>query len=243
MLRKHMRRMILAGTLLALALPVWAQRGPGRNMRQGMGSGTCQAVISSIPKQELDAVEAEGLLYLREEEKLARDVYIELHSQWGTSIFLNISRSEQRHFDALQILLERYGLPDPAAKMEAGDFQNTELQKLYADLVSQGATSLSAALRVGATIEDLDIHDLEKALSLTDNDDLKMVYQNLQQGSNNHMRAFVGRLEALGETYEAQYISAEALTEILAKPRNSGNGCGRGGNGNKRLGQGNGTGS
>jgi len=92
-------------------------------------------------------------------------------------------------------------------------------------------------LGVGATIEDLDIYDLNKALASTDNDDLKTVYQNLLQGSQNHIQAFVGRLEAIGESYEAQYISAAELTEILAKPDNGGNGNGRGRNRQRRLGQ------
>ena len=164
-------------------------------------------------------------------------MYTELYAQWGTPIFNNISQSEQRHFDALQVLLERYGLTDPASNNEKGYFQNWDLQTLYSDLVSQGKTSLSAALRVGATIEDLDIHDLNKALASTDNDNLKTVYQNLLQGSQNHIQAFVGRLEAIGESYEAQYISAAELTEILAKPDNAGNGNGRGRNRQRRLGQ------
>jgi len=234
---KQGKTFILATMILALLVPAWAQRGSGRNMKQQMGFCNCQAVIASIPKQDLDATEIEQLAFLREEEKLARDVYTELYAQWGTPIFNNISQSEQRHFDALQVLLERYGLTDPASNNEKGYFQNSELQTLYSELVSQGETSLSAALRVGATIEDLDIHDLNKALASTDNDDLKTVYQNLLQGSQNHIRAFVGRLEAIGESYEAQYISAAELTEILAKPDNAGNGNGRGRNRQRRLGQ------
>ena len=230
--------MISAITLFTLALPVWAQRGAGQNMRHGMETCNCQAVISSIPKQDLDATEIEQLTFMREEEKLARDVYTELYLQWGTPIFNNISQSEQRHFDALQVLLERYGLPDPAANSKRGYFQNSELQQLYSDLVSQGSPSLSAALRVGATIEDLDIRDLQKALAATDNQDLKAVYQNLKQGSENHLRAFVGRLQAIDEGYVAQYISAAELAEILVKADNSGNGYGRGSR-QRRLGQAN----
>jgi hypothetical protein len=94
---------------------------------------------------------------------------------------------------------------------------------------------------VGATIEDLDIHDLDQALAATDNDDFRIVYRNLQEGSRNHMRAFVGQLEVLGETYVAQYIGAAALAEILASPRNTGMGNGGGGNGPRGVGRGNGT--
>ena len=160
---KQGKTIILATMILVLLIPAWAQRGSGRNMKHQMGFCNCQAVISSIPKQDLDATEIEQLTFLREEEKLARDVYTELYSQWGMPIFNNISQSEQRHFDALQVLLERYELNDPASNSEKGYFQNSELQILYSHLVSQGEASLSAALKVGATIEDLDYVDLEEA--------------------------------------------------------------------------------
>ena len=212
MLVGFIKKAAICGALFILAVPAWAQRGQGLG-RQGI-QGNC--LIDAVPKQELDATEAAGLAYMREEEKLARDVYAKLYSRWGARIFANISRSEQRHFDELKLLLDRYELADPAADSPAGVFQNTDLQALYTDLIAQGDASPSAALRVGARIEDMDIHDLDNALAATDNDDLRIVYQNLKWGSENHMRAFVGRLQALGETYTAQYISEAALTEILS---------------------------
>jgi len=54
------------------------------------------------------------LTYIREEEKLARDVYLYLYDMWGSSIFDNISVSEQAHMDAIKTLIDRYGLDDPA---------------------------------------------------------------------------------------------------------------------------------
>jgi len=129
----------------------------------------------------------------------------------------------------------------PAANNAVGVFTDLGLRTLYGDLVAQGQVSPAAALRVGATIEDLDIHDLDQALAATDNDDFRTAYQNLQEGSRNHMRAFVGQLEVLGETYVAQYIGAAALAEILASPHKAGMGNGRGGNGPMGVGRGNGT--
>jgi hypothetical protein len=166
-------------------------------------------------------------------------VYTALHSKWPVPIFANISQSEQRHFDALKVLLDRYGLPDPAADNAPGVFQDSGLQTLYSDLVAQGQSSLQAALRVGATIEDLNLRALEKALAATDNNDLRIVYQNLQNGSENHMRAFADRLAATGESYAAQYISATTLSEIVSRPNNAGMGYGRG-NGPRGNGRGNG---
>jgi hypothetical protein len=231
---------IILASLLLTAQAAWAQRGAGWARQRGMGRGLgiCQTLIASIPSQALDATEADQLTYMREKEKLARDVYMTLYSKWAAPIFRNIYQSEQRHGDALKLLLDRYGLPDPAANGAVGVFQNAGLQALYGDLVSQGAASFPAALRVGATIEDLDLRDLGKAVAATDNNDLRMVYQNLQQGSRNHLQTFVGRLQAAGESYTAQYVSAATLEEILSGP--SGVGMRYAGRGNKGLGRGNG---
>jgi len=56
----------------------------------------------------------------------------------------------------------------------------------------------------------------------TDNEDLALVYQNLMKGSRNHMRAFAGLLEANGISYEAQFISADLLEQILSTPKERG---------------------
>ena len=232
-------KLIIAGFLLASALPAWAQQGAGRNAQRGAGNGICRNLLDSVPKSELDSDEAAQLTYLREEEKLARDVYLALYSKWGARIFWNISLSEDRHSNALRLLLDRYGLPDPAENKAPGIFENSELQDLYSDLVAQGESSLSEALRVGATIEDLDFHDLEKALAATDNHDLEIVYGNLQRGTQNHMQAFVRQLEARSESYDAQYMDAAALEGILSMPHNRGMGFGRRGSGLQRMGRGN----
>jgi len=154
-------------------------------------------------------------------------------------IFGNISQSEDRHFSAIKLLLDRYELPDPAANHAPGVFRNEGLQPLYIDLTKQGKISLKSAMRVGATIEDLDMHDLEKASAATDNSDLKLVYQNLRQASENHMRAFVRQLAAAGETYAPQYITPEAFSEIVASPQQTGMVFGARGNGQRGLGRGN----
>jgi hypothetical protein len=103
-----------------------------------------------------------------------------------------------------------------------GVFSDPGLQQAFDQLFAQGSQSLIDALVVGATIEDLDIHDLEVALSRTDNEDLSIVYQNLWKGSRNHLRSFVGLLEANGVTYEPQYISQEEFDAIVDSPKEHG---------------------
>jgi hypothetical protein len=143
---------------------------------------------------DLTADEEYWLIYMREEEKLARDVYFYLYDKWNSRIFNNIPRSEQRHMDSIKSLLDSYRISDPTAGKVKGEFTNEKLQALYNELINQGSVSLVEALKVGVIIEETDIDDLEKAISLTNRNDIKTVYNNLLQGSLNHLGAFNSKL-------------------------------------------------
>ena len=84
---------------------------------------------------------------------------------------------------------------------------------------------------VGATIEDLDLHDLEVAAAATKDENARAVYANLARASRNHLRAFTSLLAAEGGTYAPQFIDAATYASILAGPMERGGpgGCGRGG--------------
>ncbi len=165
----------------------------------------------------LSPEEQADLLHMREEEKLARDVYLTLYEKWQLPVFQNIARSEQTHMDAVAALLPAYGLEDPVAQTgdERGVFTDPDLQALYDQLVEQGSASIVDALTVGATIEDLDIKDLNEALGRTDQEDIRLVYENLKKGSENHMRAFVSNLQSRGADYTPQYISEAEYQAIV----------------------------
>ncbi len=195
---KHATVLSILGFVLVAAMPSWAQHGRGfRNTGQN-GSRDCSCLEASSIAQPLSDEEANWLLNMREEEKLARDVYLTLYAKWQLRIFDNISASEQRHFDAVGRLIVRYGLADPADPT-VGNFVNSELQKLYNDLIIQGAVSVSEALRVGVAIEELDISDLQSAIAVSDNTDILTVYANLLRGSTNHLRAFNRQLQAVDQ--------------------------------------------
>ena len=169
-------------------------------------------VMDSDP---LNDSEISGVLFMREEEKLARDVYLNLFEKWGFQVFDNISRSEQCHMDAMALVLDRYNLPDPAALMERGEFFNTDLQALYDQLIERGLADEIEGLKVGAFIEETDIIDIQNEIdNLEGNEDIKFIYTNLLNGSKNHLRAFVGNLAAQGVTYEPVILDQETLDEI-----------------------------
>lgn len=174
-------------------------------------------VETQVVVQETLEDSAEGILYMREEEKLARDVYLTLYDYWGFRTFIQIAQSEQKHMDSVGALIVGQGLEDPIVDAQVGEFKNTTLAALYTTLVQQGLQSPTDAYRVGAIIEDLDIYDLENFLSLTDDAAEKAVYSNLLRGSENHMRSFLKQLSRYGQSYEAQYITSERLALIVQR--------------------------
>ena len=181
------------------------------------GSATSlEKVLASTSAQPVDDGEAAGLVTMREEEKVARDVYTALYARWQSPVFKNIAASEQKHMDAVLALLRRYGITDPVGSHPAGAFSDPAMQQLYESLVAQGSASLTEAYTVGALIEDLDIADLQRHLKETDNTDITRVYQNLERGSRNHMRSFVSSLSSSGVSYTPQYISQEEFDAIVA---------------------------
>ena len=171
----------------------------------------------------LDYEEEQSLIYMREEEKLARDVYLTFYEQWEGTVFANIAESEQTHTDTIEEMLEKYGLPDPVVDDTIGAFVNSFLLEKYYELVAKGQVSELDALMVGAFIEELDIIDLQEAVEQTDEEDLEQLYSNLMRGSRNHLRAFAERIEeATGEDYSAQLLDQEAVDAIVNTPFETG---------------------
>jgi hypothetical protein len=192
--------MLLALSLVFVSAGLCVAGAAASVMNPGAGKAQNTVLLPSA-NSTLDENEIEGLLQMREEEKLARDVYLKMYEKWGKRVFKNIVESEQRHMDAVLSLLKKYNLTDPAAENSVGEFENTTIQDLYDDLVAAGSVSLVEALRVGVDIEELDIEDLQNFLDNTDNPDIKTVYQNLLEGSLNHLSAFTFQLDRLGATY------------------------------------------
>ena len=182
-----------------------------------------QVQLALLPLGVLTAEEEAGLIFMREEEKLAHDVYVQLNTLWQQVIFSNIAQSEQTHTEAVLLLLERYAVVDPVGLNPPGVFVDPALQGLYDLLTAQGSVSLVDALVVGAEIEEIDILDLDRYLNELDaNDDIRLVYENLQKGSRNHLRAFVNALARQNVTYVPQHLSTQAYEDIINSPTESG---------------------
>ncbi|MCF6167006.1 DUF2202 domain-containing protein [Lutibacter sp.] len=164
---------------------------------------------TQLTQQEID-----DLLFLREEEKLARDVYLFSYDKYAETIFNSISQSEQQHMNSVLTLLNTYGIADPASS-ERGVFKNQTLQSLYNDLTTQSDISLLEALKVGAIIEDLDLNDIHEDESNTTKEDIINVYEKLSCGSRNHLRSYTSQLLSNGENYIPQFISLAEFEEVI----------------------------
>ena len=202
------------------------------------------AVLPISSSSTLTATEIEALQFMREEEKLARDVYLVLYDQWGLPIFQNIASSEQVHMDTVVDLMQRYEIADSAANLGPGQFANADLQALYDQLVANGSQSLADALRVGALVEETDIADLENRLIVMENGEVSQAFNNLLQGSFNHLRSYVSMLERqTGDVYQPQVLTAAAYADILAGSPNGMGGQNQGQGNGRGNGQGNGGGN
>ncbi len=196
---------------------------------QGPDEGTHEDTMAALSDSDLTELEIQGILFMREEEKLARDVYLALAERWDMNVFSNIARSEQTHMDSVLTLIDLFDLEDPVGNAGQGVFLNQDLQTLYNDLIERGNMSLEEALLVGGAIEEIDILDLQENLAVTENGAVIEVYNNLLKGSINHLRSFVRTYERqTGESYQPQFMSQEAYDELMASSAALGNGGGMG---------------
>lgn len=182
----NVTRFIITMVLLScMVSPMYAKGAKGN----GGGGGTTPVLTDKV---------ASDLIFLREEEKLARDVYLAMSDLYDAPIFVNISGSEQRHMDSVKRLIGKYGLVDPIVDDTPGEFTNTVLADIYAQLIEKGSLSIKDALEVGVIIEVMDIHDIEvEMLPDATQTDIKRVLANLLAGSYSHLDAFNKSLAAL----------------------------------------------
>ncbi|MBK8000488.1 MAG: DUF2202 domain-containing protein [Verrucomicrobia bacterium] len=174
------------------------------------------AVVSAVLVSSAIAItplDATNVLFIKQEEKLARDVYLALYDKWGQNIFRNIgTQSEQQHMDSVDVLIRTYSLVD-TTPAERGKFTIPELQALHDQLMAKGNRSLIDALLVGILIEEVDIRDLQTAMDSTRDSVILTVFNNLQNGSRNHLVAFNNVLAPLYTRLAAPTLSLLATND------------------------------
>jgi hypothetical protein len=201
---------------------IWAlSQNPDISIKHNVAYGegimtltTAQTMTSTTVAATLSSHEKEGMLFIWEEEKAARDLYTSLYDKNNLSIFMNLMRSESSHMDQAKAIIDKYGLTIPG-KDEQGVFQNQTLQKIHDELLAQGLPSDEDALKAAAIFEEVSIMDLEKELDVTAAEDVRVVYQGLLAGSRKHLRSYVGELQDRGIQYAPKYLSNSEFEDIM----------------------------
>ena len=106
------QRMVTLGLVVTVMTAGLAEaRGRcGNGEGRGRGSGRDAGLMRNQPGfpagRGPERFEKESLTLMRQEEKLARDVYLTLGENYDLPVFTNIPRSEQRHMDQMGELLD-----------------------------------------------------------------------------------------------------------------------------------------
>jgi len=160
-----------------ISAPVYAVNG--RNKSKNTESTTTR----------INDADKASLVYLYQEEKMARDLYNKFYEKWGLTVFKNIAKSEQRHMNSVASLASKSGTGLPK-DLAAGSFNDTNLQALYNKLLNDGLKSKEEALKAAALVEKTDISDLQKTIAGTKDASINRVLNSLKKGSENHLKAF-----------------------------------------------------
>jgi hypothetical protein len=196
---------------------IWALSGNEdksikHNLAYGEGIMTLTERKNASSVAALNSREKEGLIFIWEEEKTARDLYTALHEKNDLTIFQNLAGSEQNHMDQAQAVIDQYELIIPGSDVP-GVFQNESLQRVYDLLLAEGLSSDQDALKAAAAFEEISIMDLETELNATEN--IRIVYQGLLAGSRKHLRSYVSDLHDLGMEYVPRYMGQSEFEEIV----------------------------
>lgn len=221
--RSSMKKDFYSVPIAVLVLVLLAGTACNKEMVNDNNGGDFTTRVLNLPSESLSSDEIASLAAIREEEKLARDVYTYFQYRWGQNIYIQLSDAEQSHMDAVLLVLNKYKLPDPSAGLGYGEFRNPVFQPLFDQLCDQGYASNTNALAVSVAIEEMDIRDINNALKMTDNQDITLVYKNLVRHSRNHLRSFYSSLVAEDGAYTPRYLGPAEFNAIVNSPMESGN--------------------
>ena len=173
-----------------------------------------QATVES----KLNSDVVNGLLKMYEEEKMARDLYLEFLRLWNQKIFRNIAKSEIRHMHAVSRMLDFFDIDaKELKKLKSGQYSDENIRNLYEKLINEGNKSQISAFKQGAMLEEIDIGDLNTELAKKITPELMAMYKNLLSASEDHLRAYVRVLERRGVEYYPQILKLSEYETILSE--------------------------
>ena len=180
--------------------------------------------LDSYPKDELSEDQKYSLAYMWHEEKLAKEIYLELNKVYPSNQLEKIANnSEVKHIELVENLVEFYDInitniadyeinysASELENMAVGKFAIPEIESLYNLLYDKGIASQQASYEVGCMVEVTDIDDLDKFLASSGtNQALIDTFTILRDGSYEHYWAFDAGLKSLGVVDGCCSLSSE----------------------------------
>ncbi|MGB3919734.1 DUF2202 domain-containing protein [Methanothrix sp.] len=182
--------------------------GEGILTLTSQGEVAAASVLGGLSPREI-----EGLVFIWEEEKAARDIYSSLYEKNNLTIFLDLTRSEQSHMDQAKAVIDKHGLALP--EDVPGLFENKTLQEIHDRLLAEGSASIEGALKAAAEFEEISIMDLEAELAVAESEDVRTMYQGLLAGSRKHLRSYVTDLHSQGIDYQPRHLEMKEFEETV----------------------------
>lgn len=211
----------------------------------GIGLILCHSAAAAGAEDSsavLDFNEQTHLVFICEEEKLARDVYRVLARRFPEiDVFADMQESQQHNHCAVLELLRKYRVSIPRVNDNVGVFSwgiyGRYFTEKYLVLTNQGSISPLNALYVGAFMEELNIQEITRCpkvvidvsngigeisacgMRYTDNPDVLRVYGMLLEESRRHLRELASAIEEqTGDgKYQAQVLQQKEVDEILSR--------------------------
>jgi hypothetical protein len=210
-----------------------------------IGAGACNATANAAAARDSDPVldfnEQTHLVFICEEEKLARDVYRVLGRRFPEiASFAVMAENKEASNCAVQELLHKYRVSVPRVNRNVGEFSwgiyGRYFTEKYMVLTGQGSSSPLNALYVGAFIEELNILDIKQCpkaivdiangindtsacgIEYTDNPDVLGMYEDLLNESREHLRLLVKDIDQLigAGNYQAQVLQQKEVDTIIS---------------------------
>jgi hypothetical protein len=206
----------------------------------------CSPVVNAAAIDDSDAVldfnEQTHLVFICEEEKLARDVYRVLGRRFPeVGVFADMEANREHSRCAVRDLLRKYRVSTPLVNDNVGVFSwgiyGRYFMEKYLVLTNQGSTTPLNAFYVGAFMEELNIQEINECpkvivdisnginevtacgMRYTRNPEVLRIYKSLLDESRRHLRLLVRGIEQQIGTgnYVAQVLQQDVVNDILAQ--------------------------
>jgi len=207
---------VLLATALLMVVGCNSNGGEGDSeSNQSLPSSVSEALSSA--KSSLTQELKDSITYMYNEEKLAKEIYLNVNEKQPLKQLYNIAtKSEIKHEQAVNDLAVKYDLnitlyPDTPEHYDkksleeygSGEFAVVAIQELYDTLYDKGIQSPKDALEVGCMVEVTDVDDLDNYMKQAKDAnalDVVAIFDFLRKGSYNHYWAFDKGLKNSGVT-------------------------------------------